>query len=198
LEERFYLADGNLDSISGGRFNGGMWNLSYEYINGLRYKIVSDRNGTTSTATFKDYNGTKPEHIDNLYGIYKLHEGMQYPHQTALEFDAAGNLISQKNTGIPGFGDRVEEKTTVYGSELNPLRSLIEVPIPQVFEFYDDLTFYFSTHLPSSVEANAPYVDPIHNRTIFEYEKDNMGRVIQVKALKTDRAPRYTVDITYY
>jgi hypothetical protein len=197
LEQRFYATDGNLDSLSGQGFNGGLWNLSYQYRNGLRYKVVSTRQGNTATATFTDYKGAKPEHIENFYGVYEPFENTVYPHATDLEFDDAGDLISQKNTGIPGYEDRVREKTTVYGSELNPLRNLIEIPLPQVFGFYDDLAFYFSTHLPSSVESNDPYIDPVHNRIIFEYEKDIKGRVTRVKALRPDRIPRYTLDITY-
>jgi hypothetical protein len=197
-EERFYSADGNLDSLAGGRFNGGSWNFSYEYMNGLRYKTESNRNGTISTTTFW-YNDAKPILVENLYGIYGILEGLAYPNSTAFKFDTNGNLIAQKNIDIPGFPDAVQEKTTTYNTELNPLRNLIETPLPQVIEYYDDLAFYFSTNLPSFVESNYPYVDPLHNRITFEYDKDNQGRVVRVKALRPDlHTLRYTLDITYY
>jgi hypothetical protein len=199
VEKRFYSADGNLVLLDGSRFSGEKWALSYEYKNGLRNKITSKRNDSTETVTFTAYSGTKPLHVENLNAIYGLYDGLDYYNNTTFEFDGTGNLISKKNTGIPGFPNVVEESKTTYGSEINPIRNLIETPFPNVLEYYDDLAFYHSTNLPLSVEANYPYVDPIHNRITFEYEKDAQGRVIQVKAMRPDnQSLRYTLDITYY
>ena len=118
---------------------------------------------------------------------------------STFKFDSAANLVSQKHTDIPGFPTLVHEKATTYSRELNPLRNLIQTPLPQALEHYDDLAFYYSTNLPSSVEANYPYVDPIHNRTILEYAKDDKGRITHIKALRPDdNSARYTLDITYY
>lgn len=198
-EERFYSANGDLDSISGSRFNGGKWNLKYEYKNGLRDKIKSTRNSITTTTTFTEYDDTMPVRAENLYNVYGAYEAFAYANCTTFKFNAAGNLTSQQNTCIPGHIDVVEERTTIYGLELNPLRNLIETPLPQVFEFYDDLAFYFSAHLPVSVEANYPYVDPVHNRITFEYQKDINGRIIEVKALRPDNnSTRFTLSISYF
>jgi hypothetical protein len=198
LEKRFYSTDGNLDSLASSRFNGGSWSFSYEYVNGLRYKTESNRNGTISTTTFW-YSDAKPILVENLYGIYGILEGLEYPNSTAFKFDTAGNLIAQKNTDIPGYPNVIQEKTTTYNTELNPLRNLIETPLPQVIEHYDDLVFYFSANLPCSVDANYPYVNRIHNRITFEYDKDDQGRIIHVTALRPDlNTIRYTLDITYY
>jgi hypothetical protein len=202
VEQRFYSANGDLDSLAGDRFNGGPWNLSYEYKSGQLYKIESNRNNSvTNTATFLEYSGAKPILVENLYGIYGIYEGegIRYPRYATFKFDTAGNLVSLKGTDIPGFPALVHEKTTKYSTELNPLRSLIQTPLPQALEHYDDLAFYFSTNLPSSVEANYPYVDPIHNRTILEYAKDDKGRITHIKALRPDdNSARYRLDITYY
>jgi hypothetical protein len=200
VEERIYSANGDLDSLAGSRFNGGPWNLSYKYRGGHLYKIESNRNDSiTTTVTFLEYRGENPILIENLYGIYGIYEGLTYPRYTTFNFDATGNLIAQKNTDIPGYPAVVQEKTATYGTELNPLRNLIQTPLPQVVEYYDDLAFYFSNNLPSSVEANYPYVDPIHNRIVLEYTKDDKGRITHIKALRPDNnSPRYTLDITYY
>jgi hypothetical protein len=197
-ENRFYSANGVLDSLVGSRFNGRKWNLSYEYKNGLRYKISSRKDTLSSTTTFVEYSGTNPVHVENFFEVYGIFEGFSYPHYSTLEFNGSGNLTSQKHADIPGYPDIVHEKVTTYNTELNPLRSLIETPLPQLFDFYDDLNFYYSTNLPSSVNANYPFVDPIHNRLTFEYEKDIHGRVIQVKALSSyNNSPVYTLEITY-
>jgi hypothetical protein len=196
-EERFYLPNGDLSSLNGSGWLGGdKWNLSHEYKNGLRYKTSFERNGTTFITTFTEYDGTRPVRIENFYGgLYRSHSLAQL---TVLTFDLTGNLTSQKNTDIPGHSSAVEEKTTTYGTELNPLRNLLETPLPTALGYYDDLAFYFSTHLPSTAESNRPYIDPIHNRIIFQYEKDIRGRVIEVRALPPDlSSPRYTLDITY-
>ena len=202
VEERFYSANGDLDSLASSRFNDGTWDLSYEYKDGQLYKIESNRNNSvTNTVSFMEYSDTKPRLIENLFGIYGIYEGegIRYPRYTTFKFDATGNLVSQKHTDIPGFPTVVQEKTTTYSTELNPLRNLIQTPLPQVLEHYDDLAFYYSTNLPSSVEANYPFVDPIHNRTILEYSKDDKGRITHIKALRPDdNSPRYTLDITYY
>ena len=202
VEQRFYSANGDLDSLAGERFNGGPWNFSYEYKGGQLYKIESNRNnGATTTVTFLEYSGTRPILIENLYEIYGIYEGdgIKYPRYSTFKFDAAGNLVSQKHTDIPGFPALVHEKTTTYSTEINPLRNLIQTPLPQALEHYDDLAFYFSTNLPSSVEANYPFVDPIHNRTILEYTKDDKGRIIHINALRPDNnSARYTLDIAYY
>jgi hypothetical protein len=200
VEERFYSANGDLDSLASSRFNDGTWNLSYEYKGGQLYKIESNRNDSvTTTVTFLEYSGAKPILIENLYGVYGIYEGLTYPRYTTFNFDATGNLIAQKNTDIAGYPTVVQEKTTTYSTELNPLRNLIQTPLPQVLEHFDDLAFYYSTNLPSSVEANYPFVDPIHNRTILEYAKDDKGRITHIKALRPDdNSPRYTLDIIYY
>jgi hypothetical protein len=199
LEKRFYSADGNLVLLDGNRLSGEKWTLYYKYKNGLRDKITSKRNDSTETVTFTAYNGSKPLHVENLNVIYGLYDGLDYFNNTTFEFDVTGNLISKKNTGIPGFPNVVEETKTIYSSEINPLQNLIETPFPNVLEYYDDLAFYYSTNLPLSVEANFPYVDPIHNRITFEYEKDAHGKVIKVKASRPDnQSLRYILDITYY
>jgi len=199
FENRFYSVNGTLDSLSTSTFSRGQWNLSYEYKNGVRYRIVSKKNNITSTTTFAEYNGTRPAVIEDLFKVYGLYEApFNYPYNTHLKFDVNGNPTSQKHTRIPGYPDAVFEKATTYTTELNPLRGLIETPLPQLFEFYDDLGFYYSTHLPSSTEANYPFVDPIHNRITFEYEKDIHGRVILIKASSPDDASkRYTLEIAY-
>ncbi|HEY5919628.1 MAG TPA: hypothetical protein VIU13_19550 [Chryseolinea sp.] len=202
VEERFYSTNGDLDSLASSRFNEGTWNLSYNYKDGQLHEIKSNRNDSiNTTVTFLEYSGSKPILIENLFGIYGIYEGegIRYPRYTAFEFDVAGNLVSQKHTDIPGFPTTVHEKRTIFSMELNPLRNLIQTPLPQALEHYDDLAFYFSTNLPSSVEANYPYVDPIHNRITLEYSKDDKGRITQIKALwPDDSSLRYTLDITYY
>jgi hypothetical protein len=199
VEERFYSANDELDSISGSRFNGGKWNLKYEYNNGLRHQVKSTRNSITTATTFTEYDGTMPVRVENLYSVYGATEGFSYASCTAFTFNAAGNLTSQQNTCIPGHNDVVEERTTLYSTELNPLRNLIETPLPQIFEFYDDLAFYFSTHLPVSAEANYPFLNPVHNRTTFEYEKDINGRITHVKALRPDNnSTRFILVISYF
>ena len=199
IERRFYSARGELDSLAGGKFNGNAWSLSYGYIDGKLNEIKSYRNDTISTVSFLKYVGTKPILIENLYGIYGIYDGANYPQYTTFEFDEAGNLVTQKNTDIPGHPSVTQEKITTYTSELNPLRNLIETPLPQVIEHYDDLAFYFSANLPSSVEANYPYVYPVNNRITFEYSKDEDGRITHIRALRPDRnSLRYTLDISYY
>jgi hypothetical protein len=197
-ENRFYSANGALDSLTGNRFNGSKWNLAYEYKNGLRYKITSKKGDRSSTTTFVDYSGTRPAQVENLYEVYGVYEGFIYPQKSTLKFDDSGNLTSQKHTGLPGYPDVVQEKEIVYGTEPNPLWGLLETPLPQLFEFYDDLGFYYSTNLPTSVKANYPFVDPIHNRIVFEYKKDIHGRVILIKALSPDDESKgYSLEITY-
>jgi hypothetical protein len=197
-ENRFYSANGALDSLTGNRFNGSKWNLAYEYKNGLRYKITSKKDDLSSTTTFVDYSGTKPAHVENLYEVYGIYENSIYPQKSVLKFNDSGNLTSQENTDIPGYPDVVQEKKIVYSTESNPLQGLLETPLPQLFEFYDDLGFYYSTNLPASMEANYPFVDPIHNRIIFEYEKDSHGHVTLITAFSPyDNSKRYSLEITY-
>lgn len=199
IEHRFYTADGNLDALGGATFSGDPWNLSYKYQKGNLHQIESNRGDSITTVTFKEYTGPKPTRIENLYGIYGVYKGVKYPYNTSLNFDLTGNLISQKNTGIPDFPEVTEERKTNYSNELNPLRNLIETPLPQALEYFDDLAFYFSTNLPSSFDANYPYVDPLHNRITFEYEKDNQSNVIRISAFGVNPPTlRYTLDITYY
>jgi hypothetical protein len=198
-ERRFYSSNGDLDSLAGGKFNGSAWNVSYEYVAGRLNTMKSYRNDSITTVNFLKYEGTKPILIENLYGFYGIYEGAKYPRFTTFEFDETGNLVSQENTGIPGHPNVTQEKITTYNSELNPLRNLIETPMPQAIEHFDDLVFYFSTHLPTTVESNYPYVYPENNRITFEYSKDDDGRIIQIKALRPDHnSLRYTLDITYY
>ena len=198
-ERRFYSANGELDSLAGGQFNGNSWSLSYEYIAGELFRIKSHKNDSIADITFLKYDGPKPALIENLYGIYGIYEGAKYPRYTNFEFDQTGNLVYQQNTDIPGHPAIVQEKITTYNSEPNPLRHLIQTPLPQVMDHFDDVAFFFSTHLPSSVEANYPYVYPENNRITFEYTKDSDGRIIHIKALRTDRSSlRYTLDISYY
>lgn len=198
-ERRFYSSNGELDSLAGGKFNGNSWNLSYTYAGGQLNEIRSFRGDSIVTVSFLRYSSTKPTLIANLYGIYGIYEGAKYPRYTTFEFDENGNLVTQKNTDIPGHPTVTEEKITTYTSELNPLRGLIETPVPQVIEHYDDMAFYYSTHLPSSVEANYPYLYPVNNRVTFEYSKDDDGRIIHIRALRPDRNTlRYTLDISYY
>jgi len=198
-EERSYSDDGQLKSIEAGTFNGSALSLSYTYKDGLRSSIKSTKNDTIHAVTsFTVYDGTEPTHIENLFGVYGIYSGPGYPHTSIFEFDAGGNLIVQKHTGIPNYEDIVQEKTIIYSVELNPLRNLLETPLPQSLGFYDDLSFYFSNNLPSSIEANYPYVDPVNNALKFEYIRDTKGRVVHLTALSTEGVPRYRLDITYY
>lgn len=197
-EVRFYSVAGKLDSIASSRFNGEPWNLSYEYNGEQLNKIESIRNENISTVTFLDYSDSNPIQIENLYGVYGIYEGLTYPRYTTFNFDANGNLTSQKHTDIQGFPNVVHERTATYSFELNPLRNLIKTPLPQALEHYDDLIFHFSTNLPSSSEANYPFVDPINNRIVFEYDKDDEGRIIRIRALSPPDNARYTLDISYY
>jgi len=198
-EKRFYSGDGDLAAIETSGLDGGSWKISYEYKDGHRYKVSSKRNNSISTTTFAAYDDVRPLRVENLYGVYGLSEFLpNYARYTEFVFDANDNLVSQKNTGIPGYDNAREEKTTTYGTEINPLRNLIETPLPQAIEYYDDVAFHYSTHLPVSVDANYPYVNPIYNRVAFRYGKDNSGRVTQINAFSPDRnAACYKIDISY-
>jgi hypothetical protein len=201
-EQRFYRPDGELDFLNTNTVNG-VWNVAYKYKDGLLASIdFKKSSNATVVTTFKEYNGTKPVLVDDLYAVFGVIQGATvYPKQTTFQFDAAGDLIVQKNINIPGFPSTVHERRTTYTTELNPLKDLIKMPLPQAIEYYDDMAYYFSAHLPKSVESNYPYVDPIYNNITFEYEKDKYGRVIQIKALSPDSnggAMRYKLSVSYY
>ncbi len=170
-ELRNYNDAGQLTSVSG------RWDLSYDYQNGFRKKMIAYHDDKYfSTTTFLEYSGTYPKRL-------KVEE-KESVLDVDLTFNADGDLIREiikDHQGVLLADFKIE-----YTSIVNPLYKKMET-LSYAVEFFgfNNFVFYYSQHLPVTITNAAP-AQPGHPVLIshiqYKYTLDSAGRLISGRA----------------
>jgi hypothetical protein len=185
-EIRHYNAAEKLDSISG------RWNISYEYENGVRKKMIAYYNDAYyNTTTFMEYSGANPVKLH----VVSPTSGIRYVY---LDYNTSGDLT--RKTIKDNQGVTLEDVQIQYAAIENPLHGLMETPSYAVEFFgFDTFAFYFSTHVPQIVtitRTNSPVV-PASETINYTYQQNDAGQLVSASAFRDQTINLHNIAIVY-